>query len=314
MNFNEFEKYKSLVDSELDNLYSNGPKLLLEPINHILKGGKRLRPLLCILSYESIKNDRNSEILSVATSIELLHIFSLIHDDIMDNDKLRHGVETIHTKWSIPVGILAGDAVLALAMKKINKSSKIIIEKFNDGLLKVCEGQALDVEFESVIDLDISEYIKMINLKTGYMLGLSAQLGSLAAGLDLKSSSLYMDFGLLLGEAFQLQDDLLEIISTKEQMGKSLTSDIVLNKKTYLYINAYKKFPEELDSLFNKFKYDNSKLVENFRNLLYEKKIIEECSNRIDSTFCNIYKLLDDINCDKNKLSIFVNNIRNRKF
>ena len=233
MNFNKFEKYKSLVDGELDNLYSNGPKLLIEPINHILKGGKRLRPILCILSYESIKNDRNSEILTIATSIELLHIFSLIHDDIMDNDKLRHGVETIHTKWSIPVGILAGDAVLALAMKKINKSSKIIIEKFNDGLLKVCEGQALDVEFESVIDLDISEYIKMINLKTGYMLGLSAQLGSLAAGLDLKSSSSYMDFGLLLGEAFQLQDDLLEIISTKEQMRKSLTSDIVLNKKTY---------------------------------------------------------------------------------
>ena len=232
----------------------------------------------------------------------------------MDNDKLRHGLETIHTKWNIPIGILAGDAVLALAMKKINNSSKIISEKFNDGLLKVCEGQALDVEYESIIDLNVSEYIRMINLKTGYMLGLSAQLGSLAAGLDLKSSTSFMDFGLLLGEAFQLQDDLLEVISTKEKMGKSLSSDIILNKKTYLYIISYKRYSDELDSLFNKFKHDNSKLVENFRSFLYEKNIIEECNDRIVSTFHDINKLLDNMNCDKNKLSIFVNNMRNRKF
>ena len=265
MDYKEFEKYKSIVDERLEKVYKDGPKLLKEPIDYILKGGKRVRPILCMLSYEAFNKKICNELISTAVAIELLHIFSLIHDDIMDNDKLRHGKETIHCRWNVPIGILSGDAVLALAIKEISNSSDNTKEKFNEALLKVCEGQALDIEYESLGSLEIDDYFNMISLKTGHMLGLSAQLGALLADVDLNISKSFMDFGLLLGEAFQLQDDLLEIISTKEEMGKSLMSDVALNKKTYLFLIAHKYFPQELGDLFDKFKLDNSKLNKKYR-------------------------------------------------
>ena len=154
-------EYKTMIDAELVNIYNDGPKLLKKPINHIILGGKRLRPILCMLTAKSFNgNEKKSLICSV--SIELLHIFSLVHDDIMDNDILRHGTKTIHSKWNIPIGILSGDAILALALIHLNRltqNKNLIIEKFNAALIKVCEGQALDKEFETKSTVDISEYL-----------------------------------------------------------------------------------------------------------------------------------------------------------
>ena len=314
MSSSKIEKYKLIIDDELKSIYNNGPKLLKEPIDHILNGGKRLRPILCLLSFESLNKKINSEVISVAIGIELLHIFTLIHDDIMDNDIMRHGKSTIHHKWNIPIGILAGDAVLALALSKINNCSNDIKKNFNKALLKVCEGQALDIEYESLPSLNIDEYFNMINLKTGYMLGLSAQLGSLSAGIDLNSSNKFMDFGMLLGEAFQLQDDLLEIVSTKEQMGKTLMSDIILNKKTYIYLIAQKYYPSELKQIFKDFSNDNFKLNKRFKEFLYDKNIIDKCEMKIASAFHKINNLLKDLNVNNNDLKVFVNSIRNRIF
>ena len=199
-------------------------------------------------------------------------------------------------------------------MRKLDKTSNSIKEKFNEALLKVCEGQALDIEYESIDSLNMSEYFKMINLKTGHMLGLSAQLGSLCATSNLNYSENFMDFGLLLGEAFQLQDDLLEIVSTKEKMGKSLMSDVVLNKKTYIYLIAQKYYPEELNDLFNQYEFDHLKLNEKFKEFLYDNRIIEKCQEKIDMIFKKIDNMLINLDIDKTKLNIFISNIRNRSF
>ena len=314
MDYDELNQYKIIIDKEINNIYHNGPKLLKDPINYIVKGGKRLRPILCMLSYESYNKEINNEVISISVAVELLHIFSLIHDDIMDDDRLRHGKKTVHCKWNIPIAILVGDAVLALAMRKLDKTSNSIKEKFNEALLKVCEGQALDIEYESIDSLNLSEYFKMINLKTGHMLGLSAQLGSLCATSDLNYSENFMDFGLLLGETFQLQDDLLEIVSTKEKMGKSLMSDVVLNKKTYIYLIAQKYYPDELNDLFNQYQFDHLKLNEKFKEFLYDNRIIEKCQEKIDMIFKKIDNMLINLDIDKAKLNIFINNIRNRSF
>ena len=172
---NKIKQFQSLINEELEHIYVDGPILLKNPINHITSGGKRLRPILCMLIAEMYKIDITKALLP-AVSIELLHIFSLVHDDIMDNDDFRHNKPTIHSKWSIPVGILSGDAILALAFKRLNKCNNKIKEIFNSALIAVCEGQALDIEYEKYDNITLEQYFSMIDLKTGHMLGLSAEV------------------------------------------------------------------------------------------------------------------------------------------
>ena len=135
MDFNDkIIYYRELINNELVDIYNKGPENISEPINHILRGGKRFRPILCLLTTLSLKGDKKSAII-IGTAIELLHNFSLIHDDIMDNDNIMHGYETIHNKWNKSIAILSGDAVLALALLKLNylkKNKSIIIQEFNN--------------------------------------------------------------------------------------------------------------------------------------------------------------------------------------
>ena len=249
--FNEkMSTYKSLIDSELDNVYINGPTLLRDPINHIKYGGKRLRPSLCMLICDMFDVDLEKALVP-AVSIELLHLFSLVHDDIMDNDDLRHNKITLHKKWNTSVAILAGDAILALAFKRLNNTNNTIKELFNGALIAVCEGQALDIEYESSNLVSKDDYLNMIDLKTGHMIGLSAQLGGILSDLHIENIKKLNNYGKLIGRAFQVQDDLLEILSTSSKMGKTLDSDFVLGKKTYLMIEAKRLYPAEYDEIIS---------------------------------------------------------------
>jgi len=313
MDSNNFDSYKKIIDNRLLDIYKDGPILLKEPINYIIEGGKRIRPMLCMLTNEAC-GGKLEEVVSPAVSIELLHIFSLIHDDIMDDDILRHNKKTLHCKWNVPVGILSGDAILALALKELNMSSDLIRKKFNNTLIAVCEGQALDIEYESTDKVNLNNYLKMIDLKTAYMIGLSAELGAIVAGVKKDISFLFKKFGLLLGRAFQLQDDLLEITSTEKQMGKSLDSDIVLNKKTYLLLNAEDKYPQEIKAIYCENKNDISKLNKEIKKFLECSGVIDECIEYVGLTFDEINEHLNKLSLSKSKLSIFVNNMRNRKF
>ena len=229
-------EYTNKIEKELIGIYDTGPKLLVEPINHVFSGkGKRIRPLLTLFTSKTLGYDVDKA-LDAAISIEILHNFTLVHDDIMDKDKLRHGKKTVNVKWDNDIALLAGDAMLALALRKLNTYSKnhLLFPTFINGLLAVCEGQALDKEFETKSNIDISEYLNMIDLKTGYLIGLSAELGSIITGVDEEETILLKNFGRKIGRAFQIQDDTLEIFSNTKTMGKSLKSDLLLGKKTFL--------------------------------------------------------------------------------
>ena len=306
------KEYKNLIDSKLKLVYPNGPKLLKEPINHILYGGKRIRPLLCMLVYDAC-NGKVKNVIDVAISIELLHIFSLVHDDIMDGDQLRHGIKTIHEKWDNSIAILSGDAILALAFKGLNSSPNLIKQKFNSALIAVCEGQALDIEYQDLDKISLNDYFEMINLKTAYMIGLSAEIGALLANKSSENANSYKMMGLLLGKVFQIQDDLLEITSSADTMGKSLSSDILLNKKTYLMIQAENKFPGVLDQIYKKNNKDLPLLKKEIRNFLFDNNIIEETTDYISSIFIEIDNILKSNNQSNENIIKLVDFIRRRE-
>tara|TARA_B100000427_G_scaffold94277_1_gene77782 strand:- start:1383 stop:2321 length:939 start_codon:yes stop_codon:yes gene_type:complete len=306
------KEYKNLIDSKLKLVYPNGPKLLKEPINHILYGGKRIRPLLCMLVYDAC-NGKVKNVIDVAISIELLHIFSLVHDDIMDGDQLRHGIKTIHEKWDNSIAILSGDAILALAFKGLNSSPNLIKQKFNSALIAVCEGQALDIEYQDLDKISLNDYFDMINLKTAYMIGLSAEIGALLANKSSENANSYKMMGLLLGKVFQIQDDLLEITSSADTMGKSLSSDILLNKKTYLMIQAENKFPGVLDQIYKKNNKDLPLLKKEIRNFLFDNNIIEETTDYISSIFIEIDNILKSNNQSNENIIKLVDFIRRRE-
>ena len=306
------KEYKNLIDTRLKIVYPNGPKLLKEPINHILYGGKRIRPLLCMLVNDACSG-KIENIIDVSVSIELLHIFSLVHDDIMDEDKLRHGIKTIHEKWDNSIAILSGDAILALAFKGLNSSPNLIKQKFNSALIAVCEGQALDIEYQDFDKISLDQYYEMINLKTAYMLGLSAEIGALLANQSSKDTGKYKKVGLLIGKVFQIQDDLLEITSSSDSMGKSLSSDILLNKKTYLMIQAENNFPGALDKIYKKNRKDLILLKKEIKDFLFNYNIIEETNDYISSIFKEVDNILiSDNQLNKNILEL-VDFIRRRK-
>ena len=305
------KEYKNIIDTRLSIVYPNGPKLLKEPINHILHGGKRIRPLLCMLVNDAC-NGKLEDVIDVSVSIELLHIFSLVHDDIMDDDHLRHGITTIHEKWDNSIAILSGDAILALAFKGLNSSPNLIKQKFNSALIAVCEGQALDIEYQNLDKISLNQYYEMINLKTAYMLGLSSEIGALLANQNSKEVDKFKKIGLLIGKVFQIQDDLLEITSSSDAMGKSLFSDILLNKKTYLMIQADNKFPGALDNMYKNNSKDSSALKKEIKDFLINNYIIEEANDYISSIFKEIDDILISSNKSNNNIIELVNFVRRR--
>ncbi len=309
---NLIKEYKTAINNRLNIVYPDGPKLLKEPINHILKGGKRIRPLLCMLVNNAC-GGRQKDSIDIAVSIELLHIFSLVHDDIMDADILRHGIQTIHKKWDNSIAILSGDAILSLAFKGLNTSPNLIIQKFNSALIAVCEGQALDIEFQDLENISLEQYYNMINLKTAYMLGLSAEIGALISSQDSLITNNFKKIGLLLGKVFQIQDDLLEVTSDSKIMGKSLSSDIILNKKTYLMIKAESKCPGELDYIYKENYKDLDVLKHKIVDFLDSNNIIEETKDYINSIFNEIDRLLDSCVIENNNILDLINFIRTRK-
>ncbi|MFQ5709098.1 MAG: polyprenyl synthetase family protein [bacterium] len=218
------------------------PAILYEPIKYVLEGeGKRIRPILLLLSCRAVGGHVES-CLDAAAAVELLHNFTLVHDDIMDQDGTRRGRETVHKKWDTDVALLAGDGLVALAYQALLKtrSDRIaeIASVFTDGIVELCEGQALDREFENRENVLLDEYLQMIEKKTATLLSVSAKIGAIIGqGADHEIRALEA-FGLNLGRAFQIQDDLLDIVSREEILGKTFGSDVMRRKRTYLLVHA----------------------------------------------------------------------------
>lgn len=216
---------------QLQNLYG--------PINYLLGlGGKRLRPALTLLVAQAYGKKEESA-LPAALAVELFHNFSLMHDDIMDDAYLRRGQPTVHQKWNLNTAILSGDAMLILAYQKMEvysgKLFKDLTQLFSQTAREVCEGQQMDMDFESRSDVTLEEYLEMIRLKTAVLVGCALQMGALVAGASKKDEQALYQFGVHLGIAFQLQDDYLDTFGDAASFGKQIGGDIIENKKTVLY-------------------------------------------------------------------------------
>ena len=282
-----FDDLRDRINTRLGELYPQGPRLLVEPVHYALGGaGKRLRPILTLLAGQ-VCGGKEEEALHAAVAVELLHNFTLVHDDIMDQDHTRHGQASVHAKWDDAVALLAGDALLVLALAELHRSPSnvdALLRSFTHGVLAVCEGQALDLEFETSSRVSLEDYLRMVDLKTGYMLGLATELGALAAGADRAAVDSMKRFGALLGRAFQIQDDLLEIYSDAGTMGKSLGSDILAEKKTYLMVIALDQFPAEVHQAVGAARKDMKAGLHELRNLFEQRGIRRKAEESVRQT------------------------------
>ncbi len=255
-----FEELQEIFNTELRQLrFERQPKELYEPFDYLIGlGGKRIRPVLLLMACEMFGKDAGSA-MNQAIAIELFHNFSLIHDDIMDEATLRRGKPTVHEKFNQSVAILSGDVMLVYAYEYLIKTEPELIssllKEFNACAIKVCEGQQMDMNFENRMDVEVDDYLQMIELKTAELLSASLKIGAIAGGASEADANHLFEFGKELGLAFQLKDDWLDAYGVAEKFGKQSGGDILQNKKTFLYLSAIEmageKEKKELSILYS---------------------------------------------------------------
>ena len=292
------------------------PVYLYEPIRFALRGnGKRFRPILVHLAGRANNADPDS-LMKIALAVELLHNFTLVHDDIMDNDDMRHGQAAIHSKWDESTAILAGDGINAIAqilLSGIPDRSNAICRFFNQATLEVCEGQALDKEFENDLSITEDQYLEMIEKKTGSLLGACAALSATLVGADQEVINYFDQFGRALGNGFQIHDDLLEIYGNPNEMGKSLGSDIAEGKQTMMVIKARNLFGKEWGEIIGD--PDRIDFMDKIRSFFTENGIENETKDLAQTYFDlarNSLEKIDGINCSE--LFDFVNLVETRSY
>ena len=250
MNNNKYVKLYETERKKINKILSASlkkrkPASLYEPGSYILNsGGKRLRPLLVLLSSKAVGGELKAAY-NAAAAVEMLHNFTLVHDDIMDNADKRRGRLTLHKMFNHSTAILTGDSLLSIAyeylLKDCNGNSKEVVSSFTHGLIEVCEGQSLDTDFESRKNVSLSEYIIMIKKKTAAMAEMCCRIGALLGGGTNSQVNALGNYGLNLGIAFQIQDDLLDISADEKKFGKTIGGDLVEGKKTFLFLEALEK-------------------------------------------------------------------------
>lgn len=240
----KINEYLEIIENELSQTHTikRSPAELYEPISYILSlGGKRIRPVLALISC-NLFTDSISQAIKPAVALEIFHNFTLLHDDIMDNAPLRRAQPTVHEKWNTNIAILSGDAMQIIAYQKLcdcdAKLLKPLINIFNTTALEVCEGQQYDMNYALSQEVLMSEYLRMIELKTSVLIAASIKVGAICGGADPGEADKLYEFGRNLGIAFQIQDDYLDVFGNKTAFGKSVGGDIVENKKTFLLIKA----------------------------------------------------------------------------
>ncbi|MEW6653732.1 MAG: polyprenyl synthetase family protein [Bacteroidota bacterium] len=285
--------YKTVVN-EIDKKLglqckSRKPKSLYEPCSYILDGkGKRVRPFLVLVSAKAV-GGKFSKVYNAAVAVEILHNFTLVHDDIMDNSDKRRGRVTLHKKYDVNTAILAGDNLNALAFESLLKDCKKnineIVSTFTQGIVEVCEGQSLDKEFEIRDNVTIKEYKEMIYKKTAALSQMCCKIGGQLAGGNKKEINALSEYGKNLGMAFQIQDDLLDIIGDEQEFGKITGSDLVEGKKTFLFLRAMQKTVGADKELLLKVisgKGIERSEIENYKNLYIRLGVLQDAKKEIE--------------------------------
>ncbi|MFD2742754.1 polyprenyl synthetase family protein [Sphingobacterium populi] len=282
--------------------FPTDPPKLYDPIRYILGlSGKRIRPLLVMLGADLFAFDDMESTIPAALAVEYFHNFSLIHDDIMDEAPLRRGAQTVHKKWSENVAILSGDALLVKAYEEIARCApaKIpaLLKVFNRMALEVCEGQQKDMDFETEDSVAEADYISMIRAKTSVLLGGALQMGAILANANEQEQDLLFQFGVNLGIAFQLQDDILDVYGNPENFGKQVGGDILCDKKTILRIHLQQLVDVQdaavLDNLVNEL--DAETKIETTKKL-YAKYGVRSIAEQLKDHYAELaYNALETI-------------------
>ena len=291
------------------------PSYLYRPIEYSLKGqGKRYRPIIIHLSGRHFKSDPD-DIMKISMAVELLHCFTLIHDDIMDSDDKRRNMPTLHKKYDVPSAILAGDGIFTitqLILLSVDQNSKLLFQKYNEMVLEICEGQAMDKQYEIEDELDVDDYIEMVKKKTGALLGSCLSLPAIIENEDQGNLELLHNIGKNLGVAFQIQDDLFEIFGDEKVMGKSLGSDIASNKKTPLAILAKNEDKMRWEKLVDDY---DGKNLDNIRKFLNESGVKNKVDKIAFDYFSSAYDSLSKFGIGNNsELYNFFKFIQERHF
>lgn len=305
----DISKLSAFLEKEISTFdFPAQPANLYDPLRYFLTlGGKRMRPILTMLGAELFDVSGKNAV-NAAIAVELFHNFSLIHDDIMDAAPLRRKKQTVHTKWNTNIAILSGDVLLVKAYQEICKQdAKVLprlLEIFNRTAIEVCEGQQLDMDFETRNDVSIEEYIEMIRLKTSVLLGCALEMGAVVAEAKKEDQELIYSFGEHIGVAFQIQDDILDLYADPEKFGKQVGGDVLANKKTLLLLKANELAnPAEIETLNKLSSESNQTLkIESTRKLFDKLGVREAARAMMDEHYVIALNALEKISVsDSNK-------------
>ena len=308
---------------EIDQIYQTEPINLYEPVGYALSmGGKRLRPVMVLLAC-NLFNDSVEKAIPAAMAIEVFHNFTLLHDDIMDKAEMRRNSLSVYKRYSENTAILSGDAMSIMAynyLLKCNSSDSVsMIRLFSQTALEVCEGQQYDMDFENRSDVSISEYLNMIRLKTAVLLACSLKIGALAVDAPEKTADLLYVFGLNMGIAFQLQDDLLDVFADQDKLGKKIGGDIITNKKTFLMLKALELADDKTKKIIQDWLFvkefnseEKIRVITGIYNDLNIRKITEKYVEEFYQAALDIYEEIDVNKERKTQLLHLANLIINR--
>ena len=317
--------YKESIDKALDAYLASLPNYpIYDPIRYIVNlGGKRFRSSLTLMISELFCGNPLLAI-NESMAIELFHNFTLIHDDIMDEASLRRGCETVHKKWSNNEAILSGDLLYALVNKLLAISEVTASEIqtiFHQTAIEVCEGQAMDMDFEKRSDVSINEYLLMIKLKTAVLVACALKIGALIGGAKDSDANQFYEFGINLGVAFQIHDDILDVYPSHSSFGKKVGGDIIEEKKTLLYISllnsASKSEIDQLNTLYSS-KDENSEEIISEVKKMYEKYDVLSVANKVkDKYHLDALSNIENLSIEqsnKNRLISFAQDLMSRNF
>ncbi len=316
---------KTFIDNEFKKIeLPKEPKKLYDPIRYILaSGGKRLRPKLALLACEMFGGS-NNDVIGPALAIEIFHNFTLLHDDIMDNADYRRNRLTVHKKWNNNIAILSGDAMNNFSYDYLLRADtaiiKDVLKTFNDAAIDVCEGQQYDMDFEDELEVEVPQYLEMIRLKTAVLIAASLKIGALAGGATTQEATKMYDFGIKIGIAFQLQDDLLDTYGNQSIFGKRIGGDIIENKKTFLLCSALKNSDGSTKAELIQYISNNYNIPENEKielvTEIYNKIGIQKLTNEaIESFYVEGLNVLEELSVDgdkKIKLKNYISEIMER--